>query len=482
MNKTNEVTNNLEDKNEISDDMIEIKTEQLDESIQQDPLQSLSNSVGHTSKKDPLQILTNTMEHPIKKDPLQIGTNTMGHPNILPIDKNENLSKNVNKSQRKKSKHSLRRSTEHSIKKDQLQLLTNTMGHPINEDPLNIGTNTMGHPNILPLNESKNLSENMNKSQRKRKERNPGFLNAPAIKFHAFDPRPPEMRGISNAQKMLIDQAIDKNSRGKRKFGSVSGNQENIKGKHVIDEDPINVGTNSMGHTVTKPMRIIETENLSENMNVSQSIPDQIFEKGSLKKRKFSSISGNHQNIKGKNVTDKPITKPTRVIETENFSENMKIYQSIPEPIFDKGSLRQQKFGLISGNQRNIKKGNETVKESFKVRKNSMGHPVTKSMRMIETENLSENMNISESIPDQIKDSITVGTNSMGHPITGTVVIGIMGQSTECPKYKNKLCNYIEVPQGDIFLEHKIRFVLEHKIRFVLVLGQLVVLKKRIWG
>merc|ERR1740129_1243788 len=74
-----------------------------------------------------------------------------------------------------------------------------------------------------------------------------------------------------------------------------------------------------------------------------------------------------------------------------------------------------------------------------KLEKNSMGHPVTKPMRMIETENLSENMNISESIPDQIKDSIAVGTNSMGHPITGAVVIGIMGQSTEGEKYKNKL-------------------------------------------
>merc|ERR1719362_1965772 len=99
-----------------------------------------------------------------------------------------------------------------------------------------------------------------------------------------------------------------------------------------------------------------------------------------------------------------------------------------------------------------------------------MRHPATKPMRMIETENLSENMNISESIPDQIKDSIAVGTNSMGHPVTGAVVIGIMGQSTECSKYKNKLCNYIEVSQGDIFMEHK--------MRFVLVLGQLVILKK----
>ena len=89
-----------------------------------------------------------------------------------------------------------------------------------------------------------------------------------------------------------------------------------------------------------------------------------------------------------------------------------------------------------------------------------MGHPVTKPMRVIETENLSENMNNSESIPDQIKDSTVVETNSMGHPVTGTVVIGIMGQSTECPKSINKLCNYIEVPQGDIFMEHKMRFVL----------------------
>ena len=53
-----------------------------------------------------------------------------------------------------------------------------------------------------------------------------------------------------------------------------------------------------MGHPVTKPMRMIETENLSENMNISQSIPDQIFDKRSLRKQKFGSISENQQSIK----------------------------------------------------------------------------------------------------------------------------------------------------------------------------------------
>jgi hypothetical protein len=47
VNKTNEVRNNMEVKNEISDDMIEIKTEQL----QEDPLQILTNTLGHPTKK-----------------------------------------------------------------------------------------------------------------------------------------------------------------------------------------------------------------------------------------------------------------------------------------------------------------------------------------------------------------------------------------------------------------------------------------------
>merc|ERR1712008_362606 len=168
----------------------------------------------------------------------------------------------------------------------------------------------------------------MNKSQKKKKKRSQKFLNeyySPAIKFQAFDPRPPEMRGISNAHKKIIDQMLDKNSWRKQKSGSISGNRENVTG-----EDPIDVGTNSMGHPVTKPMRRIETENLSENMNISQSIPDQIFDKRSLRKQKFGSISENQQNIKRKNVTGEdpinvgttsighPVTKPMRMSETEN--------------------------------------------------------------------------------------------------------------------------------------------------------------------
>ena len=194
MDKTNEVRNNLEDKNEISEDMIEIKTEQIDESIQQDPLQILT-----PTKEDPIQILTNIMGHhiSIKEDPIQIGTNTMGCPNILPLNETKNLSENMNKS--------------HPTKKDPLPILTNTMEHPINEDPIQIGTNTMGHPNILSINESENLSENMNKSKG-----TPMFLNeyyAPAIAFQAFDPRPPEMRGMSDAQKKIIDEMFDKKSK-----------------------------------------------------------------------------------------------------------------------------------------------------------------------------------------------------------------------------------------------------------------------------
>ena len=44
----------------------------------------------------------------------------------------------------------------------------------------------------------------------------------------------------------------------------------------MTDEDLIDGGPNSMGHPVTKPMRMIESENLSENMNIYQSIPDQV--------------------------------------------------------------------------------------------------------------------------------------------------------------------------------------------------------------
>ena len=208
VDKTNEVRNNLEDKNEISEDMIEIKTEQIVESIQQDPLQILT-----PTKEDPIQILTNIMGHhiSIKEDPIQIGTNTMGRPNILPLNETKNLSENMNKS--------------HPTKKDPLPILTDTMEHPINEDPIQIRTNTVDHPNILPINESENLSENMNKSQRK-KIRSPKFLNesyTPAIKFYAFDPHPPEMRGNSNAQKKNIDEMVEKNSKKKpkQKFCSI---------------------------------------------------------------------------------------------------------------------------------------------------------------------------------------------------------------------------------------------------------------------
>ena len=109
-------------------------------------------------------------------------------------------------------------------KEDPIQILTNIMGHHISikEDPIQIGTNTMGHPSILPISES----ENMNRSQSKESKRPPMFLNeyyAPAIAFQAFDPRPPEMREMSNAQKKIIDEMVDKNSKRKpkQKFCSI---------------------------------------------------------------------------------------------------------------------------------------------------------------------------------------------------------------------------------------------------------------------
>ena len=148
----------------------------------------------------------------------------------------------------------------------------------------------------------------MNRSQKKKSKRSPKFLNeyyAPAIKFQAFDPRPPE---ISDVQKKIVDQMFDKNSRRKRKFGSRSGNQENIKEENLTKENSLDGGTNSMGlpvtdtmgHPVTKPLRMIESENLSENMNNNQSISDHIFDKNSRRKRKFGSVSGNREIIKRK--------------------------------------------------------------------------------------------------------------------------------------------------------------------------------------
>jgi hypothetical protein len=154
--------------------------------------------------------------------------------------------------------------------------------------------------------------------------------------------------------------------------------EKSLKEKNVTDEDLIDGGPNSMGHPVIKPMRMIESENLSENMNIYQSIPDQIFDKGSVRKRKFGSISGNQQKIKEENETDKdsidvgtnsmghpatgimghpvtgimghPVTKPMRMIESENLSDNLNNNQSISDLFFDKNSRRKRKFGSISGN------------------------------------------------------------------------------------------------------------------------------------
>merc|ERR1719362_2680009 len=248
----------------------------------------------------------------------------------------------------------------------------------------------MGHPNILPINESENLSENMNKSQKKKKERNPGILNeyyAPAIKFHAFDPRPPEMRGISDAQKKIIDEMFDKNSRRKQKFGSVSGNQENIKGKNVIGEDHIDVGTNSMGQPVTKPniLPINESENLSENMNRSQS-------RKSKRTPKFL------------NEYYAPAIEfqafDPRPPDMRGISNAQK---EIIDQMFEKKSKRKPKV---------VKKSMEypTKKDPLQILTNTMEHPINEDpiqigtytmgqpniLPMSENENLSENMNKSQ--------------------------------------------------------------------------------------
>ena len=118
----------------------------------------------------------------------------------------------------KKSPELVRKYMEHPIKKDLLQILTHT------KDLLQILTHTMEHPikeGPIQINESENLSENMNRSQSKKSKRTPKFLNeyyAPAIEFQAFDPRPPEMRGgITDAQKKNIDEMFSKKSKRKPK-------------------------------------------------------------------------------------------------------------------------------------------------------------------------------------------------------------------------------------------------------------------------
>ena len=117
----------------------------------------------------------------------------------------------------RKSPELVRKYMEHPIKKDLLQILTHT------KDLLQILTRTMEHPmkkDPIQINESENLSENVKKSQSKKSKQTPMFLNeyyAPAIEFQAFDPRPPELRGISNAQKKIIDEMFEKKFKRKLK-------------------------------------------------------------------------------------------------------------------------------------------------------------------------------------------------------------------------------------------------------------------------
>ena len=123
VNKTNEVENNLQE-GEISDDMIEIKNEPLDEPIEEDPLQ-----MGHPVTDTMGYPVTDSMGHPvivsmghstnmpIKQDPLQIETDTMRHPANVPVIKLQ-MGRPVTEAMR------------HPV--------TETMGHPV--------TDTMGHP------------------------------------------------------------------------------------------------------------------------------------------------------------------------------------------------------------------------------------------------------------------------------------------------------------------------------------------------
>ena len=157
VNKTNEVENNLQESG-ISDDMIEIKHEPLDESIEQDPLQ-----MGHTVTDTMGYPVTDSMGHPviasmghstnvpIKQDPLQIETDTMRHPANMPVIKLQ-MGRPVTEAMR------------HPV--------TETMGHPVTETMENSTTDLMGYPTNLPKIETETLNENMNNT---------------SIPYHTFD-------------------------------------------------------------------------------------------------------------------------------------------------------------------------------------------------------------------------------------------------------------------------------------------------------
>ena len=165
VNKTNEVANNLQESG-ISDDMIEIKNEPLDEPIEQDPLQmghTVTDTVGHPVTNTMRYPVIDSMGHPviasmghptnvpIKQDPLQIETDTMRHPANMPVIKLQ-MGRPVTEAMR------------HPV--------TETMGHPVIETMENPTTDSMGYPTNLPKIETETLNENMNTT---------------SIPYHTFD-------------------------------------------------------------------------------------------------------------------------------------------------------------------------------------------------------------------------------------------------------------------------------------------------------
>ena len=163
MNKTNEVENNLQESG-ISDDMIEIKDEPLDEPIEQDPLQmghTVTNSMGHPVTNSMGYPVIDTMGHPtnmpIKQDPLQIETDTMRHPANMQMIKLQ-----MERPVTQKIRHHVTETMGHPVTETMRHPVTETMEHPVTETVENPVTNALAHGTKLPMNETVSLTENMN--------------------------------------------------------------------------------------------------------------------------------------------------------------------------------------------------------------------------------------------------------------------------------------------------------------------------------
>ena len=191
--KTNEVENNLQE-SEISDDMIEIKNEPLDESIEQDPLQMghpVTNTMGYPVTDSMGHPVIDTMGHPttnipIKQDPLQIETDTMRHPANMPMIKLQ-------------MGHPVTETMRHSVNE--------TMGHPVTETMTHPITDPMAHPTNLQINETENLNEDMNTT---------------SIPYHTFDNSSVKKRTVGKTGSRKTRSGgkpeVEKTGNGKRAY------------------------------------------------------------------------------------------------------------------------------------------------------------------------------------------------------------------------------------------------------------------------